>query len=231
MSMIRKIQTILVDYIKAPKLHMIHTKQTEFFKGIPEAKILDHLKEMEFKKPYKFGMFSKGDDGLKRAQFLLSKLDEWQENKLNDQQILDQICKLHVEKKEPPLGLGGAKELRNYLCLGLADALNVRKGDITDEEILAKYNQLYRYLHSEGEVFETIPEREEVIRAIMIDKAGAAMLKRVKDKDKRCAFFQGFHARLGEKSSLAGFYNDELFDMNLVGLIFDAADIQNKSKP
>ncbi len=82
MKLIESIKIGLINYIKLQNEHPWNrgkSKQCRYFKNIEDKNILDHLQKMPVPDSHKYGMFTKGDDGLKRAKFLLSKLDEWQE--------------------------------------------------------------------------------------------------------------------------------------------------------
>lgn len=177
MKLIESIQNAVLNYIISPRMSYL-SKRHLLPSSIKDEDILNYLRKMEIRDEKRYGLFTRGDDGLKRAKFLLLKLDEWKH--LNEKEILINLCMLYAEKKEPPFGLGKSTELRYHLtqAQAMSDALDIKRGQITDEEIKIQFGKLYsKHTTEDGEVVEYIPDRETVIKAIMYDKVHLAILK------------------------------------------------------
>lgn len=211
---IEAIQEALISYIKNHK--------GKFFTITDNKSMLDQLREMKIQhENYRF--LSWGDTGLKRLKFLLSKLEVWKQQHLKDGQAFREFCLLYSSHKEPPLGLGNSNNLRKELCFLLAHNL-FNETMITDEERTNARIRLTQIVGTEDpQPIE--PTEEAVIESILFDKTEKLILKQVNDKKSRLAFLFGFHARLGNQSSLRTYYEDLIFEKNLVPEIFDYSDI------
>lgn len=194
-------------------------KSDQIRKAIQEA-----IKNFEaFKKVrplMSFRLFRQLDKGLKRSSFLLESIGKAPAN-----EIFSKFCEIYADKREIPYGLGNSNKLREYLCLSLCDAFEIKA---SEDEIKQATNELSYEGEVDGSRYSYTATREEAIKYVMAKKADELILKRANDKKNRIAFLSGFHELLGAESPLRNCKSNPIFDDNLVETIFCFADINYK---
>lgn len=107
-----------------------------------------------------YGLFSKGDDGIKRAKFLLKLFKDWGVKNYGDHLILNDVYQLVCSTDNPPKGLGRSTYLRDHIYDVLGQHLK-----ITVEEIEKKWNTMGT---GEGDIFSWEEARNALINQKMM---------------------------------------------------------------
>jgi hypothetical protein len=162
MNILDCIEQAITNYIESkPQKNEKSKKEISpnlFPKGVS---ILASLREMKLTQEY--GLFARGNIGLKRAKFLVAQLDSWKEKGLLEHEMLEKFCALYVNRKEPPNGLGNGTHLRSNLMYKLIEYFDVGSTNILEREKQPFENAIYQEAFASGEYTMTNREKEQYI--------------------------------------------------------------------